>query len=168
MNYLTKNLSVFVLSWALVSANIFASSEVLEKLKPEVRTEEFSLSKKGLALDGYDPVAYFDAGPVKGSKSISHTFKGVQYYFSSEGNRQKFIEDPYAYEPYYGGWCAWAMADGGGRTKANPESFKIIDGKLYVFYDGIWGDTLKLWNDVGDDQKLIDAADGHWVKQVSK
>ena len=95
---------------------------------------------------------------------MSYTFEGVVYYFSSEANRAKFIENPYQYEPQYGGWCAWAMSDGGGRTEANPESFKIIDGKLYVFYDGFFGDTRSLWNAVGDDEKLIGQADQYWSR----
>ena len=74
------------------------------------------------------------------------------------------MENPGVYEPQYGGWCAWAMSDGGGRTEANPESFKIIDGKLYVFYDGFFGDTRSLWNAVGDDEKLIGQADQYWSR----
>lgn len=140
----------------------------IEELPPEVRAKEFSLSRKALALDGYDPVAYFQEGPARGSSQLSHTFKGVVYYFFNEENRAKFIEDPLMYEPQYGGWCAWAMSDGGGRTEANPESFKIIDGRLYVFYDGFWGDTLSQWNAIGDDKKLIGQADRYWAEQVLK
>ena len=156
---------LWVIGLTLLPLSLFAESEALS---PDVRSKEFSLSRKSLALSGYDPVAYFQEGPKKGSKQLSHTFKGVLYYFSSEANRAKFIEDPYKYEPQYGGWCAWAMFDGGGRTEANPESYKIIDGKLYVFYDGFFGDTLALWNDKGDDETLINTADQYWGKQVFK
>ena len=156
---------LLVIGLAIFPISSFAG---VEELPSEIRVKEFSLSRKALALGGYDPVAYFQNGPKEGSKQLSHTFKGVTYYFANEENRKKFIEDPYRFEPQYGGWCAWAMQDGGNRTEANPESFKIIDGKLYVFYDGFFGDTRKLWNEVGDDKKLIGLADNYWAKQVLK
>ena len=156
---------LFVTGLIILPAITFAD---IRELPPEVRTKEFSLSRKALALGGYDPVAYFQAGPTKGSQHWSHTFRGVSYYFASEENRKKFIEDPFRYEPQYGGWCAWAMQDGGSRTEANPESFKIVDDKLYVFYDGFFGNTRTLWNKVGDDQKLIKKADNYWAGQVLK
>ncbi|MGK0176267.1 MAG: YHS domain-containing protein [Lentimonas sp.] len=166
MNNLKKTFQQFlVIGLSIFSASAFAGTE---ELPPEVRAKEFSLSRKALALDGYDPVAYFQDGPTEGSRQLSHTFKGVVYHFVNEENQKKFIEDPLKYEPQYGGWCAWAMSDGGGRTEADPESFKIIDGKLYVFYNGLFGDTRSLWNEVSDDKKLIDQADGYWSGQVLK
>ena len=156
---------LLVIGLTLLSVSAFAGADALS---PEVRSKEFSLSRKSLALDGYDPVAYFQEGPKKGSKHLSYTFKGVLYYFSSETNRAKFIENPCQYEPQYGGWCAWAMFDGGGRTEANPESYKIIDGKLYVFYDGFFGNTRAQWDARGDDETLIKTADQYWAEQVFK
>ena len=171
MNHLKKTLQLFIIAGvSLASLNVFAYDDAhnneLEALSPEVRLEEYSLSKKGLALKGYDPVAYFKEGPTKGSKKLSYTFNGVTYRFSSEENLEAFEAEPFAYEPQYGGWCAWAMSEGGGRTEANPERFRIIDDKLYVFYDGLFGDTLDLWNKVDDDDALIDKADGFWEEQV--
>lgn len=149
----------------VLSASLFAD---VNNLSEEVRSNEYSLSKKGLALKGYDPVAYFQNGPSKGKRKFTYTYKEVTYWFVDEVNRAEFMETPSKYEPQYGGWCAWAMADEGGRTKANPESYKIVDGKLYVFYDGLLGDTLKQWNDVGNDEKLIGLADQYWADQVLK
>ena len=156
---------LLIIGLIILPGSIFAG---IEELSPEVRVEEFSLSREALALNGYDPVAYFNGGPKKGSKQLSYTFKGVTYRFASEENRKQFIDDPFKFEPQYGGWCAWAMSDGGKRTEANPESFKIINGKLYVFYDGFFGDTLALWNAVEDDKKLIGQADRYWADQVLK
>ncbi|MEM8868404.1 MAG: YHS domain-containing (seleno)protein [Verrucomicrobiota bacterium] len=137
-------------------------------LSEVVREEHFSL-KKGLALGGYDPVAYFQEGPTKGRKTIHTTYKGVVYRFSSEANLKTFEANPLEYEAQYGGWCAWAMIDGG-RTKPNPESYKIVDGKLYLFYDGLFGDTLAMWNEKlaneSEDQLIADA-DEHWLGQVA-
>lgn len=109
------------------------------------RTEHLSL-KKGLALQGYDPVSYFLEGPKEGSKAITATVKGVTYRFSNEANKETFLADSAKYEPAYGGWCAWAMLDGD-KTKVDPETYKIVDGRNFVFYNGFFGNTLKSWNE---------------------
>ena len=167
MNNLKKTLQLLIIAGAyMASLSAIAHYNELKELSPEVRAKEFSLSKKALALNGYDPVAYFEEGPAKGSKKLSHTFKGVTYRFSSEENLEAFKQDPLAYEPQYGGWCAWAMYDGGGRTAPNPKRFKIIDNKLYVFYDGTFGNTLELWNKKANDAALIGKANYFWEDQV--
>jgi hypothetical protein len=51
-----------------------------------------------------------------------------------------------AYEPQYGGWCAFAMGDSGDKVSISPSTFKIIDGKLYLFYNSFFNNTLKTWN----------------------
>lgn len=106
-----------------------------------------NLGKNNVAASGYDVVSYFaESGPTAGSKSIFHEHEGAIYRFSSEANRELFRIEPEKYVPAFGGWCAWAMLEGG-KTKINPKSFKIYEGRLFLFYDGIWGDTLKMWND---------------------
>lgn len=165
MNFKKTFRRLLAIGLAVLPVVTFAS---IEELSPEVRAKEFSISRKALALNGYDPVAYFKDGPTKGKKQTSYVFKGVLYHFASDENRKQFIDDPFCFEPQYGGWCAWAMYDGGGRTEANPENFKIIDGKLYVFYDGFFGDTLKLWNEKDDDEKLTEQAYKYWAGQVLK
>lgn len=59
--------------------------------------------KNGLAIQGYDPVAYFSNQAIKGDKTISATHNGVTYYFSNETNKNAFLKNPYNYEPQYGG-----------------------------------------------------------------
>jgi len=148
----------------MVSGTFAQSSE-------RVRSKEFSLSRGALALKGFDPVSYFRSGPQKGSKQFSYIYGGVQYHFISEKNLDAFKKSPHAFEPEYGGWCAWAMYDDGGRTEPNPSSFRIVDGKLYLFYDGLFGDTLKLWNDRTKKEEEIDMiriADDYWSAQVDK
>ena len=174
----TKNTlqSLFIMGLALFSTNVYAD---INALSPEVRTKEYSLSEGALALGGYDPVAYFEGGPAKGSSEITETYKGVVYHFASVDNHEKFKENPTKYEPQYGGWCAWAMADGQ-RTKANPKSYKLVDGKLYVFYDRFFIDTREKWNDyiaeyvdasgnineAEGESHLIGQADTYWSNQV--
>lgn len=140
-------------------------------ITPEVRQENFNLAKKNLALNGYDPVSYFESGPVKGSKKITGSHQGITYRFANEANREAFKTKPSQYEPQYGGWCAWAMHDGGGRTEPDPLTYKIVDGQLYVFYKGFFGNTRELWNEAAQkssESTLIKAADTHWLGQVGK
>lgn len=139
--------------------------------KPRPALKEYDLGKKDLALEGYDPVAYFpdfQGKATEGKKSISYTYQGVLYRFSSEDNKKAFVADPSRFEPMYGGWCAWAMTDGkGSKTGINPKSFTIEDGRLYLFYDGFWGDTRKTWKKKGAAPKLKANADTNW-KRISK
>ena len=135
----------------------------------EGRQKEYSLDRSHLAMNGYDPVSYRQpSGPQEGSKQITAEFKGVMYRFVSEKNKTEFLKNPAKYEPEYGGWCAWAMLDGG-RTKSNPESYKIVDEKLYLFYDKFFVDTLKKWNKRAaktPEPSLIKEADRQWAKQL--
>lgn len=86
----------------------------------------------GVALGGTDPVAYFEVGePVQGSATYSHEWRDVQWHFASAEHRELFAENPEAYAPQYGGWCAWAAA----RNYAAgtiPEAWNIVGGKLYL------------------------------------
>ncbi len=126
--------------------------------------EHYNL-KRGLAIQGYDPVAYFTENKaVEGSEKISHSSEGVTYYFSSTKNRQLFIANPKQYEPQYGGYCAYAMADGD-KVRIDPETFKIVDGKLFLFYNFRFTNTLKSWNK--DEANLLPKANSQWSKIVS-
>jgi YHS domain-containing protein len=120
--------------------------------------------KKGLALDGYDPVSYFSRKPLEGKESYAWTFKGVTYRFSSSENLNTFRADPEKYEPAYGGWCAYAMGESGEKVKVDPETYKVLNGKLYLFYN-FWGNnTLTEWNK--NESSLRTQADQHWKKFV--
>lgn len=134
---------------------------------PAQRAEHYNL-KSGVAIKGYDPVAYFTQNKaVEGSKQFRHIHQGVTYQFSSTENLAKFKKSPSRYEPQYGGWCAYAFAIDAGKVKVNPKSFKIIDAKLYLFYHSApWGNTLKKWNQEGSDKTLISKANAAWAKEV--
>ncbi|MDG2432017.1 YHS domain-containing (seleno)protein, partial [Flavobacterium sp.] len=85
-------------------------------------------------------------------------------YFSSESNKQAFIKNPLAYEPQYGGWCAYAMGETGDKVAINPTTFKIVNGKLYLFYNSFLNNTLKTWNKNQAD--LNKKADTNWIKII--
>ncbi len=116
-----------------------------------------------IALAGYDAVAYFtQKKAVKGTSKFSSSIAGVIYHFSSEANKVLFIKNPSAYLPQYGGWCAYAMGDKGEKVEIDPETFKIINGKLYLFYNAYFNNTLKSWNK--DEPNLKTKADANWLK----
>ena len=127
-----------------------------------LRKKNFN-TNEGLAIKGYDPVAYFtDNKPVKGNKEYSTSYQGVAYYFASAVHRDEFKKNPARYEPQYGGWCAYAMGSNGSKVEIDPETFKIIDGKLFLFYNRFFNNTLKSWNK--DETHLHTQADNNWQK----
>lgn len=129
---------------------------------PELHLKNNNLDN-GLALQGYDPVAYFKKmEAVKGNKQIPLTYLGATYYFSSPDNREEFKKDPVKYEPQYGGWCAYAMGAKGEKVSIDPATFKIIGGKLYLFYNHFFNNTLTSWNK--DETNLKAKADANWQK----
>lgn len=129
----------------------------------EVRKKNFNI-KKEIAIEGYDPISYFDGKPVEGRQEFKTTYKGVNYLFSSKVNQDRFKANPANFEPAYGGWCAFAMGDSGEKVKIDPETYKIQGGKLYLFYN-FWGNnTLKDWNK--NENGLKAKGDVNWAKTL--
>ena len=89
----------------------------------------------GVAIMGYDPVAYFTEGrAVKGSEAFSYDWLGTPWQFASSKHRELFIADPTKYAPQYGGYCVGEVAFKGDTINIDPEAWAIIDGKLYLGY----------------------------------
>ena len=109
------------------------------------------------AIRGHDPVAYFgQKGPVKGAKQFSHPWRGATWYFASAENRDKFAAEPERYAPRYGGYCAYAVAQGS-TADIDPAAWSIVDGRLYLNYSlGVRG----RWNK--DIPGYIRRADTNW------
>jgi YHS domain-containing protein len=126
---------------AFITSLIFLAFFAQGVAQTEARQKHFNL-KKNLALEGYDPVSYFDNKPLEGKEEIKFTYNGVIYQFSSQTNLTKFKSNPAKYEPAYGGWCAYAMGETGEKVKVDPETFKILEGKLYLFYN-FWGNNTR-------------------------
>jgi len=102
--------------------------------------------KKGFIANGYDVVAYFNNRAVEGTKNFTATYDGAYYKFSSQKNLHIFKQNPEKYVPQFGGYCAYAIAVKSAKVSINPESFKIDDGKLYLFYNAWGNNTLEQWN----------------------
>jgi YHS domain-containing protein len=124
-------------------------------------------TEKNIAIDGYDPVAYFTQNKaIKGNKKFAVSVDGIIYYCSSQINKDLLVKTPTKYEPQYGGWCAYAMGAKGTKVEIDPETFKIKDGKLYLFYNKTFTNTLPLWNK--DEVNLKTKADENWKIILSK
>jgi YHS domain-containing protein len=150
-----KNIFFFLFLFFSICA--FAQTPNLVLIK-----KHYNIDKNSLAMQGYDPVSYFAGKPLQGIATLSLKYNGVVYRFANVENKNKFNATPAKYEPAYGGWCAYGFADRGEKIEVDPETYKIIDGKLYLFYNAFFKNTLTKWNknEVTNHQK----ADANWIK----
>jgi YHS domain-containing protein len=143
--------SIFTAVLLFVSVSIFAQTEPVDK--------------KGLANGGYDVVSYFqDFKAAKGDAKFSAKHHDATYYFTSAEHRKAFQANPEAFLPQCNGACAWGVAEKVTKFPVNPESFKIVDNKLYLFYDGAFNgqrlDTRELWTK--DEKGLLEKLPNNW------
>lgn len=125
-----------------------------------------NIDSDNLALEGYDPVVYLkEKKAIEGKSSITAQHDGVNYRFASAANKNIFLASPSMYLPQYGGWCAYAMGAKGEKVEVDPETFKIVDGKLYLFYNKFFNNTLETWNK--NEPSLKASADKNWTKLTS-
>ncbi len=123
--------------------------------------EHYNLDKNKLAVQGYDVVSYFLGEPVEGQQKISVTHEGVVYRFTNHENHEAFVKEPAKYKPAYGGWCASAMAFGK-KVEIDPKNFKIVNGRLMLFYRSFFQNALTDWNK--NEKEWLPKADEHWLK----
>lgn len=139
---------------------ILLFSSILATAQTSKREKHFNVEDR-VAIQGYDPTTYFvQHKAAKGKKDLSYAYEGITYYFSSSDSRNLFIREPEKFEPQYGGWCAYAMGATGEKVEVDPETFKVVDGKLYLFYNSFFNNTLPKWNAAERDLKA--KADSHW------
>lgn len=118
-------------AFALALAAVAAPFAIAQAKTDPIYTGTFS----SLAVGGFDPVAYFtDGKAVKGSKDFTHNWMGADWRFASAANRDRFAADPTKYAPQFGGYCAWAAAQGY-TAPGDPEHWMVVEGKLYLNYD---------------------------------
>lgn len=146
-----KRLIIMTLFLAL-STSAFAAGKTL-----------LNVDKTGLALKGYDPVAYFtENSPVKGDPQFVSTYNGARYQFASAANKSMFDANPSKYEPQFGGFCAYAASEGH-TAKIEPDAFEILNDRLLLQYDR---DVRELFNK--DPQARLKKADANWPGLVEK
>ena len=146
---------LLVILFLTVSTNLFAQSDLI------------NFNSGNTAIAGYDLVSYLDdQEAVEGSKEFTYFYKEVTYQFKNTDHLNKFKNNPEKYIPAYGGWCAYAIGKSGKKVSVNPKTFKIIDGKTYLFYNKRFTNTLTLWNE--DEKSLKLKADQNWKKILTQ
>ena len=128
---------------------------------------KYYTNDNNVAINGNDVVSYFTrAESVRGNNTHIATHDGVNFWFASEEHKNLFIGNPDKYLPQYGGYCAFAMAKHNAKVSSDPSTFKIVDGKLYLFfndyYKGTPMNTMIPWN--GDEAKMRITANENWKK----
>ena len=141
-------------------------------LKAAYAADVRNLDDKRVAVQGYDVVSYFKSNTaLKGDKMFSAQVDGATYYFSSADTKAEFLKNPKKYEPQFGGWCAYAVADYKSKVEIDPKSFLIQDGRLLLFYNGTFGpNTRKKWLNTKNKtpEQFLKDADVNWVETQNK
>ena len=123
-------LLLLVLMVAAPQVDLVAGNEALAGVPGS--TSPINVDEHGLALGGYDPVAYFEGGkPIKGTPRISVYHAGARYLFATPAHRQAFLKDPRKYIPEFGGYCVVGAAYGE-KVDVDPETGKVVNGRLYL------------------------------------
>jgi YHS domain-containing protein len=140
----------------LASMIVAACAATPGKVSQTQPVDELNL-RQGVALKGYDPVAYYaDGAPAAGDPAITYQWQGATWLFSTAEHREVFKADPAHYAPQFGGYCAFAVSRGT-TADADPQQWAIVDGKLYVNNNAF---AKKLWDQ--DRPGNIVAGDTNW------
>ena len=122
-----------------------------------------NVDKTGLALQGYDPVAFFTQNrAVKGTPQFVSTYHGARYQFASAENKSAFDANPSKYEPQFGGFCAYAASENH-TAPIEPDAFVILNDRLLLQYNTKIRDKFNQ-----DAQGRLQKADANWPGLVEK
>jgi YHS domain-containing protein len=114
-------------------AILFTTGSFLLPLAAHAETS-YNVNLFGVAIKGYDPVAYFTEGkPVKGEKEFQVDWEGATWRFASAANLEMFNGDPEKYAPRYGGYCAYGVANNY-LVSIDPAAWTVYEGGLYLNY----------------------------------
>jgi YHS domain-containing protein len=132
---------------ALTATAVFAQTKV----------SPINQNNRGVAIRGYDPVAYFtDGKPVEGDPKLTQSWGGATWQFATREHRDMFVQMPEKYSPQYGGYCAYAVSKNY-TAEVDPQAWKIVEGKLYLNYSL---DVRETWQK--EQAQRIVAADKNW------
>jgi len=146
-----KKLSLLLLTFGL-ALSAFAQNKTL-----------LNLDKTGVAIQGYDPAAFFtDNKPLEGKPEFPARHNGTLYYFASKEHRELFKSDPAKYEPVFGGYCAYGVSKGK-LVEIDVDAFQIVNGRLLLQYSkGVRDDFNK------DTKGNLAKAEANWPGLVEK
>ncbi len=134
---------------ALIGASLIASPALAGKSKV--------FATNGIAIQGYDPVAYFDLqGPVEGKPAHASNWNGTKWVFASAQNKARFDADPTAFAPQFGGYCAYAVSKGA-TAPTDPTAWTVYQGKMYLNFSPA---VRNIWRQ--DVAGNIAKAEGNW------
>jgi YHS domain-containing protein len=149
------NVLAFSILTIAPSATLFLGAPAIAGISGS--TSELNTDEHGLALRGYDPVAYFEDGkPTPGAPEFSASFGGARYLFASTAHRAAFLANPQKYVPAYGGFCATGTSFGE-KVDTDPETGQVVDGRLYL---NNGAKALEIFNK--DRAGVISKADTNW------
>jgi|SRR5678815_4202112 len=151
------------MSWNLRHIVVITAVLLFMSIVPAFAGEYFE--RDGIAIGGYDPVAYFaEMKPVKGLTEFHAEYQGSTFYFSTAANRNTFTANPDKFAPQYGGYCAFGMAKGY-KAVIDPDAFTVVEDKLYLNYSEAVRSKWKL-----DIPGYIRTANANWpeVKKLTK
>ncbi len=152
--------------WNKDEANLKAAADKnwFRRIKPKGDKKFYNLMQGDVGVRGYDLVSYRKGQPVAGSTQFETEYRGVHYLFASAENKSKFLADPEAFLPEFGGWCATATAMGMW-LDIDPLKYMITDGRLFLFSNVDGKDARQMW--LMDETNLTGKADSNWVSRIS-
>lgn len=131
LRVLTNHRVILVIAMLITSIGAAFAADPINTLEKSL----FKYKPNGIAIRGYDTVAYFTQGkPVMGNSEHVTEWMGATWQFASQKNLNSFIENPESYAPQYGGYCAYGVSQGY-LVKIEPDQWTIVDNKLYLNYD---------------------------------
>lgn len=114
-------------------------------------------AEEGIALAGYDPVAYFTMEEaLEGSDQYTAEWGGAVWHFVNQDHAALFAADPEKYTPKYGGFCAFGVSKGY-EMKPDVTAWEIHDGQLYLYFSS---DVSDVW--AQDRETNQSDADAQW------
>lgn len=160
----TKYLRLSLLAIGMLTAGVALPAISSHALAyDETSASAINVDKAGVAIRGYDPVAYFTQGkPTKGDPKFTAKYDGATYNFASAVNRDAFIKDPARFAPAFGGFCAMGAVFEK-KLDGDPNLWKIVDGKLYL---NVGTPAQKRW--LEDVPGNIEKAKQNWPKIKDK
>ncbi len=122
-------------------------------------------NQNNIANNGYDVVNYFTTNTAqRGSQEFSSEHHGTVYYFTNAKHLEMFKKSPDTYLPQFDGYCSFAVAKMNKKVPVNPQTFRIDDGKLYLFYNDFWEgkpfNTIVPW--LGNEAEMTKIAEENW------
>lgn len=141
------------------------SAVILVLLTSIASAGDWNTNDQNVVLDGYDVVAYHTmAKAVKGSEAFAMDYDGATFYFVSADHLKAFDENPGKYAPKYNGYCAFAVGAKNAKVPSDPQTFKLYNGELLVFFNDLWDgqpfNTKVPWNQ--QEKDLYAQAEDNW------